>query len=186
MTDNRSRDSPTSAQPSPDHIRGAEQAQVHLLEYGDYQCPRCVEAQAVVLAILEAFGDRVQFSFRHFPLVEVHPQAQHAAEAAEAAGSQNQFWPMHDRLLTVPQALDDASLVEHAIALRLNVNQFVREISENYHVDRITRQIAQGKNDGVQTLPAFFINQQRFDGDWSQSELMQVIRCLLQHSQSDS
>ena len=182
MTEKRDRDSSIVAHPYPDYIRGSERARVQLLEYGDYQCPHCLQAHKVVLTILEEFGDQVQFIFRYFPLIELHPQAQHAAEAAEAAGSQNKFWQMHDRLLTAPQALDDVRLVEQAIALRLNVNQFLKEISGNCHVDRITEHIAQGKNDGVHISPAFFINQQRFDGDWSQSDLIQAIKTLIQQS----
>ena len=91
MTEKRDRDSSIVAHTYPDHIRGPERARVQLLEYGDYQCPHCLQAHQVVLTILEEFGDQVQFIFRHFPLIELHPQTQHAAEAAEAAGSQNKF-----------------------------------------------------------------------------------------------
>lgn len=180
MTEKRDCDLPVFAQRYPDHTRGSKEAKVKLLEYCDYQCPRCVKAHQIVQSILAEFGDQVQFILRHFPLTDVNPQAQHAAEAAEAAGSQGKFWEMHDRLFTYPQALDDASLVEHALALRLNLNQFLREITGDRHVDRISTHIAQGRNSGIYTAPTFFINQQRFNGDWSQSELIQAVKDVIQ------
>ncbi len=162
-----------------DHILGAETAPVQLLEYGDYYCPCCAEAHEIVTAILAVFGDRVQFVFRHFP-IDVGVRSHHAAEAAEAAASQGQFWAMHGRLFKIPPALDDASLVEYAIALRLNVNQFLQEIVDDRHVAKIHADRLQGQQDGVQRLPAFFINQQRFEGRWDESELIQTIQRLLE------
>jgi protein-disulfide isomerase len=164
----------------PDRILGADTALVQLLEYGDYYCPRCAQAHEIVTEILAAFGDRVQFVFRHFHLSDTHLQDRHAAEAAEAAGSQGKFWEMHDRLFSQSQALDDASLVECTIALRLNVNQFLQEIADDRHVAKIHADRAQGQHDGVQSLPAFFINQQRFEGRWDESELIQTIQRLLE------
>jgi protein-disulfide isomerase len=161
----------------PDHMLGAATAPVQLMAYGDYYCPRCAAAHEIVTAILAVFGDRVQFVFRHFPTDDV--RSHHAAEAAEAAASQGQFWAMHGRLFKIPPALDDASLVEYAIALRLNVNQFLQEIADDRHVARIHADRAQGKNDGVQSIPAFFINQQRFEGRWDELELIQTIQGLL-------
>ncbi len=161
-----------------DHILGAETALVQLLEYGDYYCPHCAEAHEIVMAVLATFGDRVQFVFRHFP-IEVDVQSHHAAEAAEAAASQGKFWAMHERLFMIPPALDDASLVEYAIALRLNVNQFLQEIADDRHVSRIQADRLQGQQDGVQSLPAFFINQHRFEGRWDEPELIQTIQRLL-------
>jgi protein-disulfide isomerase len=87
---------------------------------------------------------------------------------------------MHERLFRIPPALDDASLVEYAIALRLNVNQFLQEIADDRHVARIHADRAQGQQDGVQSLPALFINQQRFEGRWDESELIQIIQRLLE------
>jgi protein-disulfide isomerase len=163
----------------PDHVLGAATAPVQLLVYGDYYCPRCAQAHEIVTAILAAFGDRVQLVFRHFP-IDMLATSHHAAEAAEAAASQGQFWAMHGRLFRIPPALDDASLVEYAIALRLNVNQFLQEIADDRHVARIHGDRAQGQLDGVQSLPACFINQQRFEGSWDGSELIQTIQRLLE------
>jgi protein-disulfide isomerase len=163
----------------PDHVLGAATAPVQLLVYGDYYCPCCAQAHEIVTAILAVFGDRVQLIFRHFP-IDLSATSHHAAEAAEAAASQGQFWAMHGRLFRIPPALDDASLVEYAIALRLNVNQFLQEIADDRHVARIHADRSQGKHDGVQSIPACFINQQRFEGCWDESELIQTVQRLLE------
>ena len=175
MTQKGDRNLSGLTQPYQDHILGPKQAKIQLLEYGDYKCPHCVKTHRIVLTLLAEFGEQMQFVFRHFPLTDINPHAQNAAKAAEAAGSQGKFWEMHNRLFIASPALDDANLVEYAIALRLNVNQFLKEITGDYHVDRIAAHIAQGRNDDVHSLPTFFINQQRFNGNWSQSELIQVV-----------
>src|SRR5689334_11773112 len=97
-----------------DHIRGPAMALVTLVEYGDYECRYCGEAYPVVEELRQAFGDRLRFVFRHFPLAEIHPHAMGAAEAAEAAGAQQRFWEMHDILYTHQRALDHTHLVNYA------------------------------------------------------------------------
>src|SRR5262245_15429549 len=102
-------DIPKSALPMPgrDHIQGSIKAPIILLEYGDYECPYCGDAHPVVKALQERLGDRLCFAFRNFPLVNAHPHAEHAAEAAEAAGAQDHFWEMHDLLFENQEALED-------------------------------------------------------------------------------
>lgn len=173
-------------QPYQDHSLGSTQARIKLIEYGDYQCPQCAAAHQVVQALLAEFGEQVQFVFRHFPLTDVHQYAQNAAEAAEAAGSQGKFWEMHNCLFMNSPTLDDGSIVECAISLRLNINQFLKEITGNIHADRIAAHVAQGKKLGVDCVPIFVINQQRFDGDWSQSELIQAVSKHLQQDQESN
>src|SRR5690348_11065795 len=97
-----------------DHIRGAVDAPITLLEYGDYECPHCAAAQPVVHRILDEVGDAVRFVFRHFPLTTIHPHAQPAAEAAEAAGSQGRYWQMHDVLFANQRNLAGPQLVAYA------------------------------------------------------------------------
>jgi protein-disulfide isomerase len=99
-----------SVDPTRDRIIGPPQPPVTLLEYGDYQCPFCGQAHQVVARLLQTAGDSVQYVFRHFPLTTVHPYAEGAAEAAEAAAAQGRFWPMHDMLFTNQHALDDPHL----------------------------------------------------------------------------
>src|SRR5882757_8585001 len=91
-----------------DHIQGNERALVTLVEYGDYECPFCGQAYPIVKEIQRRLGDQLRFVFRNFPLTQSHPHAEHAAEAAEAAGAQDRFWEMHDYLFEHQRALDDA------------------------------------------------------------------------------
>src|SRR3954470_21866200 len=120
-----------------DHIQGSLDAPMNLVEYGDYQCPFCGAAHPVVKEVQATLGDELAFVFRHFPLVSAHPYALIAAEAAEAAGTQGRFWPMHDRLFEHQDALDPQSLVQHAAALRLDVDRFVEDLETNRHLPRI-------------------------------------------------
>ncbi|NJL20870.1 MAG: DsbA family protein [Leptolyngbyaceae cyanobacterium SM1_3_5] len=163
-----------------DHIQGHRAAKVSVVEYGDYQCSRCVKAHEILKLIQTQFGSQILFVFRHFPRSDIHPFAQHAAEAAEAANSQQKFWQMHDRLFNLSEALDDASLVEHAIALKLNINQFLQEMTADVHVDRVLQDIETGIRSGVNSTPTFFINGSRFEGDWENSALLTAIQHELQ------
>lgn len=169
---------PNSSPLYPDHIQGDNTTGVQLLQYGDYHCPQCVAAYGVVRSILQRFGDRMQFCYRHFPLLEINPQSRRAAIAAEAAASQGAFWAMHDRLYQNPKALDDASLLEHAIALNLVINPFLQAITDHRYDDRIAWQIEQGKQQGVHLTPAFFINGEHWRGNW-RSDLLPTIEALL-------
>ena len=110
--------------PERDHIRGAEDAPVTLVEYGDYECPYCGQAEVVVRELLQSFGDDVRYVWRHLPLNDVHNSAQMAAEAAEAAGAQGAFWEMHDSLLDHQDELTPRDLVRRAEELGLDVDRF--------------------------------------------------------------
>src|SRR5690348_14925243 len=114
-----------------DHQQGPETAPVTLVEYGDYECPYCGEAYPIVKEIQRRLGERLRFVFRNFPLTQAHPHAEHAAEAAEAASEQGKFWQMHDTLFEHQQALDDAHLAQYALALGLEKETFVREMTEH-------------------------------------------------------
>jgi protein-disulfide isomerase len=119
------------------------------------------------------------FVFRHFPCLDHYLSAQHAAEAAEAAGAQGKFWQMHDRLFTHRYCFDDAGLIEHAVALRLDVNRFLQEMSLDFHVPRVLQDYESGKRSGVSYTPTFFINGLKFTGDWRQSALRTEIALAL-------
>src|SRR5438034_6182883 len=120
-----------------DHWRGPETAPVTLVEYGDYECPDCGKAYPIVKEIQRRLGDRLRFVFRNFPLTQSHPHAEHAAEAAEAAAGQEKFWEMYDYLFEHQQALDDAHLVQYAVALNLDQETFVREMPEHVHTNLV-------------------------------------------------
>ena len=161
--------------PKRDHIRGRINAPISLLEYGDYECPFCGEAQPIVREIQRRLGDDLCFAFRHFPLTNVHPHAEHAAEAAEAAGEQGDFWPMHETLFDNQDALDDESLTEYAAALGLNEVRFIQEVVSGAHAQRIRDDFKAGVRAGVNGTPCFFINGQRYDGERGLAPLMAVL-----------
>jgi protein-disulfide isomerase len=164
-----------------DHRQGSLNARVVLVEYGDYQCPQCGELYISIKAIqrqLEAtlFGrDSLCFVFRHFPQPHIHPQAQKAAAAAEAAGAQGQFWQMYEILLEHQQELGNGYLAEYADRLGLNVPQFLRDIARGTYLDRINQDIESGIRSGVTNAPALFINNIRYTRRWTITELMAAV-----------
>jgi len=122
-----------------DHIQGSSNAPVTLVEYGDYECPYCGQAYPMIKKVKRHLGNKLRFVFRNFPLTEIHPHAQHAAEAAEAAGVQDRFWEMHDYLYEHQQALDDKYLEKYANNLRLDLSKFNIDMSSHVHAGRIRR-----------------------------------------------
>lgn len=161
-----------------DHCQGRKEAQLTLVEYGDYACLQCVQAYPLIRSIQAQFSD-ICFVFRYFPCVDRHPSAQHAAEAAEAAAAQGKFWEMHDRLMRQNQLLDDASLIEHAIALKLDINRFLCEMSTDFHVVRVLSDYNSGIKSRVSCTPTFFINGCQLTGDWHPSALQTAIEQFL-------
>ena len=160
-----------------DHCWKERETILTLVEYGDYACQQCLQAYPLIQSIKSQFSE-VCFVFRHFPSPS-HAASQHAAEAAEAAGVQGKFWEMHDRLMYQRQIGDDASLIEHAIALRLDINRFLHDMSADVHVARVLSDYESGIKSGVNCTPAFFINGLRLCGDWQQSALQTTIEHLL-------
>jgi protein-disulfide isomerase len=150
--------------PERDHLQGAIDAPIALLEYGDYECPFCGEAQPIVREIQRRLGEELCFAFRHFPLTNVHPHAEHAAEAAEAAAEQAAFWPMHEMLFANQDALDDESLAEYASSLGLDEARFIQDVVSGANAGRIQEDFSSGMRAGVNGTPCFFINGQRYDG----------------------
>jgi protein-disulfide isomerase len=158
-----------------DHIQGSLDAPMTLVEYGDYQCPYCGAAYPIVKEVQRALGDRLAFVFRHFPLVSAHPYALIAAEAAEAAGAQGQFWPMHDRLYEHQNELDSQSLVKHAAVLGLDRERFVEDLETHRHVPRIREDLASGARSGVNGTPTFFVNGARHEGAYDAASLIAAL-----------
>jgi protein-disulfide isomerase len=147
-----------------DHFRGKPDAPVILVEYGDYQCPFCGEAHHVLLNLLAQAQGRVTLVFRNFPLTTIHPYAQGAAEAAEAAGAQGRFWQMHDVLFENQDALDPDSLLEYADMLQLDMDRFAADLISRRFADRVREDFLSGVRSGVNGTPTFFINGLRHDG----------------------
>ncbi|MBD2534182.1 DsbA family protein [Nostoc flagelliforme FACHB-838] len=157
-----------------DHIQGLVSTSVTLVQYGDYQCSTCGETHQLIKAIQQQAND-LCFVFRHFPQPQIHPYAQRAAEAAEAAASQGQFWQMHDILFTYQQALGNGDLVEYANNLGLDIPQFLQDISSQVHIARINQDIQSGLHSGVTAAPALFINGIRYSNRWNIEQLMAAI-----------
>ena len=147
-----------------DHVRGPVAAPITLLEYGDYECPFCGAAHPIVNEVRRRAGDRLRFVYRHFPLTNVHPHAQPAAESAEAAGAQGRFWQMHDLLFEAQDALEREDLVARAEVLGLDVPRFVRELEAGVHRPRVREDFMSGVRSGVNGTPSFFVNGVRHEG----------------------
>jgi len=161
--------------PERDHIQGAIDAPIALLEYGDYECLFCGEVQPIVREIQRRLGDDLCFAFRHFPLTNVHPHAEHAAEAAEAAGEQRSFWPMHETLFANQNALDDESLAEYGAALGLDEVRLIQEVISGAYAARIREDFKSGVRAGVNGTPCFFINGKRYDGPRALESLLAAV-----------
>ena len=154
-----------------DHIQGLSDAQATLVEYGDYECPFCGQAYPIIKAVQRRLGSRLRFVFRNFPLTEMHPHAQKAAMAAEAAGAQGQFWPMHDLLYENQDALDERSLARYAESLRLDVERFRSELRAETYASRVHEDFMSGVRSGVNGTPTMFVNGVRHDGPWDAESL---------------
>ena len=161
--------------PERDHIRGPLDAPVTLVEYGDFQCPYCGKAEQAIRELLRDFGD-VAYVWRALPLNDVHPQAQLAAEAAEAAAAQGAFWPMHDLLLDHQDALTGRDLVGYAERLGLDVGRFREDLRRHSGAARIAEDVDSADLSGVSGTPTFFINGRRHYGAYDIATLSAAVR----------
>jgi Na+/H+ antiporter NhaA len=162
--------------PARDHIRGPESAPVTLVEYGDYECPYCGQAEVTIRELLDEFGDELRYVWRHLPLNDVHANAQLAAEATEAAGTQGSFWPMHDKLLASQDELAPRDLRRRAEELGLNVDRFWDELRRREYAERVAEDVASADASGVVGTPSFFINGRRHQGAYDVSTLSKAVR----------
>lgn len=148
-----------------DHISGGQNAPVTLLEYGNFECIHCGRAYPIIKDVQKRLGDNLRFVFRHFPTVRTHPHSLRAAEAAEAAGAQGKFWEMHDQLFSHQQALEDRDLSSYASRVGLDVERFVRDLSENTFLKNIEGDYNRSLFDEhVTGTPTFYINEVRYSG----------------------
>lgn len=159
-----------------DHTLGPTNAPVTLVEYGDFECPHCGRAHPIVHGIRRYMGDQLQFVYRHFPLVEAHPHAEMAAEAAEAAGAQGRFWDMHDMLFQHQDALDPEDLIAYAARIGVDAKRVARELAGRVHARKVRDDFRGGIRSGVNGTPTFFINGFRWDGNWADvNEFLQAL-----------
>jgi protein-disulfide isomerase len=162
-----------------DHVQGSADAPIKLLEYGDYECPFCADAHAVVKEIQRQLGKDLLFAFRNFPLANIHPHADHAAEAAEAAGDQGNFWGMHDLLFENQTALEDEDIASYASQLGLDAERVLREVNSNVYASRIREDFKAGVRAGVNGTPTFFINGERYNGPRDLREMFSALAAQL-------
>jgi Na+/H+ antiporter NhaA len=158
-----------------DHIRGPEDALVTLLEYGDLECPYCGQAEPVIRELLSDFGE-VRYAWRHLPLNDVHPHAQMAAEASEAAGAQDHFWEMHDLMFEHQDALTLRDIVGYAEQLELDMETFKTHLKKRKGSGRIADDVESADRSGVSGTPTFFINGHRHQGAYDIATLSKAVK----------
>ena len=158
-----------------DHIRGPADAKVTLVEYGDFECPYCGQAEPVVRMLLDKMGD-LRYVWRHLPLTDVHPNAALSAEAAEAADRQGAFWPMHDLLLQHQQELRPVHLVRYAADLGLDVDRFREDLRRHVGAARVAEDVDSAGSSGVAGTPTFFVNGRRQYGAYDIDTLTAAVK----------
>jgi protein-disulfide isomerase len=159
-------------------IRGRQDAPVTLLEYGDFECPACAATRPVLAALLEEEPETVRLVYRHFPVTSIHPHAGLAAEAAEAAGAQGEFWYMHDMLFANQDALEAFNLRDYAEAIGIDVSRFDRALRTHRYLPEVRTDFRRGARDGVNGTPTLFINGLRYDGSRDLPSLRRAIRAV--------
>ena len=164
-----------------DHMRGARHAPVMVVEYGDFECPNCKQAAPAVKLLLERFEERVCYVWRHFPLTEVHPHALMAAQAAEAAGAQKQFWQMHDLLFENQTHLNAPHLRGYAERLGLDMARFTAEMDDEIYLQRVREHMDSGRQSGVRSTPTFFVNGRIRDVSFGLRALFDAVEEVLKH-----
>lgn len=167
-----------------DHYCGPLNAPVNMVEYGDFECPHCATAFIEVERTIHALGTNLCFVYRHFPLVSLHPHAELAALASEAADQQAKFWHMHHLLFQNSEHLSEESIFEMAEELELDMDQFSMDMQSDELRNRVHRQFTGGVRSGVNGTPTFFINSYRYEGPHSYLAFKQVIQTETHKSHS--
>jgi protein-disulfide isomerase len=165
-----------------DHVLGAPDARVIVIEYGDFECPICAQAYHGVKIVFKQFERRIRFAFRHFPIVAAHPHAELAAEAAEAAGAQGKFWEMHDRLFENRQHLKPKALRQYAEAIELDLERFDSELADHLYLQRVQEHLASGRACGVHSTPGFLVDGSVVDVSFGMDRLSKAIETRLAKS----
>lgn len=159
---------------SNDHVLGPSEADVTIVEYGDFQCPYTARAHEALKDLRDRVGIRMRLVYRHFPL-DKHPLAEPAAEAAEAAGAQGKYWEMHDALFAHQAELSPHALLVIAESLDLDIERFQEDVLGGRHEPRVMSDLERGRQEGVEGTPTFFINGERYRGDSDEASLERAI-----------
>jgi protein-disulfide isomerase len=158
-----------------DHVQGPEAASYTLVEYGDYECPACGQLFDIIRDLQSTLGDQLRIVYRHYPLSGIHPRAQEAAEAAEAASQQGRFWEMHDLLFHNQNTLQRKNLIAYAENLTLDLDRFRSELKKRVYEDRVREDFRRGVQNGVYKTPGLFLNGVRHDAAWDRDTLLRVL-----------
>jgi protein-disulfide isomerase len=167
-----------------DHAQGPEDGEVILVEYGDYECPHCGRAYPIVQQVQKHFGKRLRLVFRNFPLSEMHPHAEAAAEVAEFAGAQGKFWEMHDRLFENQPRLGEALFLDLGEKLKLSTTALLQALEQGAFEARVRADFKGGVRSGVNGTPTFFINGHRHDGSFEFETLVSAIHRAMDTAKS--
>jgi len=146
-----------------DNIKGNASSSVLIIEYSDFQCPACRAYYSMLKELTAEFGDRAAFVYRNFPLTEIHPNAEFAARAAQAAGKQGKFWQMHDLLFEKQNEWDKVADIRpmfesYASLLGISVDQFRADFASKEVINFVRAQRANAIKLGLQGTPSFFVN----------------------------
>jgi len=162
-----------------DHVQGSADAHSTLVEYGDYECPHCGRAHPIVKRVQKHFGKKLRFVFRNFPLAEMHPHAESAAETAEFAGAHGKFWEMHDALFENQEQLGGAFYLKLAQELGLSPQELRAAVENREYLARVKSDFTGGVRSGVNGTPTFFINGKRHDASIEYDDLVEAIQAAL-------
>lgn len=162
-----------------DHLRGTRDAQLVVIEYGDFLCPYCGRARPTLAALLQQHGERIALVFRHLPLTHLHPLAGLAAEAAEAAAAQGQFWAMHDALFEHQRQLSAEQLAVLAQAIGLDASRFKDDLESRRYRDKVAAHAQDAAHVGATRTPTFFLNGKRYEGDSDRQSLTAALEKAL-------
>jgi len=163
----------TVPDPERDHILGNPEGDVMLLEYGDYECPYCAEAHDAIMQLRELLGERLCYAYRHFPLINKHPDAVSAALAAEAAAEKDEFWQVHELLFENQEGI--ANLEGLLEAGGFDAGRIMKAVQSGKHKERVTEDREMGTDAGVDGTPTIFINGKLYEGDFDPEEILEII-----------
>lgn len=163
---------------SKDHYQGNENAVIELVEFGDYQCPHCGQAYPIIQSIQKKLGTKLKFVFRNFPLQEIHPNAINAAIATEAAALQGKFWEMHDIIFENQKEIETDDLINYAKSIDLDTKQFENDFGKLELLDKVANDFEGGVRSGVNGTPSFFVNGQKYEGNWDEASFLEFLKTL--------
>ena len=165
-----------------DHVEGPADAAITLVEYGDYQCPYCGQAYAIMEKLQSDFGSSLRLVFRNMPLTNVHPQAEFAAETAEAVALQGKFWPMHDVLFENQRDLSATALLRYAEEVGADASEVASALNDGVVRKRVKDDVESGIRSGVNGTPTFFVNGERYDASWDYESFRDYLKDVLEQS----